>query len=464
MLHFVSEACYTSRCEGLLKAFTQEVKMRFEIVQGDEQLSSHSGLALAGVILDRSSIRKRLDVVVLPEHPFPEISHGEVATAMIGLICVGKPDFDAIEAFRDDPFFTQSLGLDSVPSSPTLRQRLDSAKGAFNDIILEESAGVVGRLAPAITPCHGNLVAVNIDVSPFDNSKTKKEGVSWTYKKFDGYAPIFGYVGEEGYLANLELRPGSDHSQKGTETFLRRTLRYARLMSEATFLVRMDAGNDSVGNIRVCREEKAHYIIKRNLRRETPEEWLEIARECGELQEPRRGKQVWMGERHIERPGIEEPLRMVFCVRLRTMEADGQALLIPKIEVETYWTSLSDDVATVVELYRAHGTSEQFHSELKTDLDLERLPSGKFQTNELVLLLGMVAYNLLRLIGQESLREADAPLRKQVSRRRVRSVMQDLVYLACRLVRHARRWVLSFGKNCPWLKAWRRVYLRFAPG
>ena len=437
--------------------------MRFDIVEGDEQLSSHSGLALVGAILDRTSIRERLDAVVLAEHPFPEISHGEVVTAMIGLICVGKPDFDAVEPFRDDPFFTQSLGLDSVPSSPTLRQRLDSANGTFNDIILEESAGVVGRLAPVITPCHGNLVAVDIDVSPFDNSKTKKEGVSWTYKKFDGYAPIFGYVGEEGYLANLELRPGSDHSQKGTEAFLRQTLRYARLMSEATFLVRMDSGNDSLGNIKVCREEKAHYVIKRNLRRETPEEWLEIARECGELEEPRPGKQVWMGERYIERPEVDEPLRLVFRVTLRTTEADEQALLIPKIEVETYWTSLSDDVATVVELYKAHGTSEQFHSELKTDLDLERLPSGKFQTNELVLLLGMVAYNLLKLIGQESLREADAPIRKQVSRRRVRSVMQDLVYLACRLVRHARRWLLSFGRNCPWLKTWRRVYLRFAP-
>ena len=438
--------------------------MRFEIVQGDEQLSSHSGLALVGAILDRTSIRERLNAVVLPEHPFPEISHGEVATAMIGLICVGKPDFDAIEAFRDDPFFTLSLGLDSVPSSPTLRQRLDSAKGVFDDIILEESARIVGRIAPAITPCHGNLVAVDIDVSPFDNSRTKKEGVSWTYKKFDGYAPIFGYVGEEGYLANLELRPGSDHSQKGTEAFLRQTLRYARLMSEATFVVRMDSGNDSVGNIKVCREEKAHYIIKRNLRRETPEEWLEIARECGELKEPRPGKQVWMGEQYyVERPEIEEPLRLVFCVTLRTTEADGQALLIPETEVETYWTSLRDDVAKVIELYRAHGTSEQFHSELKTDLDLERLPSGKFQTNELVLFLGMAAYNLLRLIGQESLREADAPFRKQVSRRRIRSVMQDLVYLACRLVKHARRWTLSFGKNCPWLRTWRRTYLRFAP-
>ncbi|MBT9141481.1 MAG: hypothetical protein DDT30_02073 [Dehalococcoidia bacterium] len=97
--------------------------MRFEIVQGDEQLSSHSGLALVGAILDRTNIRERLDAVRLPEHPFPEISHGEVATAMIGLISVGKPDFDAIEPFRDDPFFAQSLGLDSVPSSPTLRQR-----------------------------------------------------------------------------------------------------------------------------------------------------------------------------------------------------------------------------------------------------------------------------------------------------------------------------------------------------
>ena len=181
------------------------------------------------------------------------------------------------------------------------------------------------------------------------------------------------------------------------------------------------------------------------------------------MEEPRQGKQVWSGERYIKKPGIKEPLRLVFRVTRRTMDANRQVLLIPEIEVETYWTSLNDDVATVIRLYRAHATSEQFHSELKTDLGLERLPSGKFQTNELVLLLGMVAYNLLRMIGQESLREADAPIRKKVSRRRVRSVMQDLVYLACRLVKHARRWTLSFGRHCPWLTTWRRVYLRFVP-
>jgi len=434
--------------------------MRFEIVQGDELLSSHSGLALVGEILDTVGLSKRLDKVALPDHPSPEISHGDVAKAMIGLICVGKPDFDAIEPFRDDPLFATSLGLDVVPASPTLRQRLDSVNGAFNDILLKESAKAVRRFAPVITPSEGELVPIDIDVSPFDNSDTKKEKVEWTYKKFVGYAPIFAYVGKEGYLANLELRPGSDHCQKGTKGFLEKTLRYARMMSDAPFLVRMDSGNDSLENIEVCRREKVHYLIKRNLRQESKEEWLKIAMESGELEESRAGKEVWRGERYVNREGIAELLRIVFRVTKRTVDANGQALLLPKVEVESYWTSLDVDVARVIELYHAHGTSEQFHSELKTDLDLERLPSGKFQTNELVLLLGMVAYNVLRLIGQESLQGDDVPIRKRVTRRRLRSVMQDMIYLACRVVRHSRRVALSFGRHCPWFDTWRRVYLQ----
>ena len=52
-----------------------------------------------------------------------------------------------------------------------------------------------------------------MDVSPFDNSGTKKEGVAWTYKEVDGYAPNFAYLGEEGYLIHCELREGKQHCQ-----------------------------------------------------------------------------------------------------------------------------------------------------------------------------------------------------------------------------------------------------------
>ena len=121
----------------------------------------------------------------------------------------------------------------------------------------------------------------------------------------------------------------------------------------------------------------------------------------------------------------------------------------------------------IIELYHQHGTSEQFHSELKTDMDLERLPSWKFDTNALMLSLGLVAYNLLRLCGQTALTENESlppeskmPLSKPVFRRRLRSVIHDLMYFAARLTKHSNRWGLSLWWSNPWRPACERVYAR----
>jgi len=102
-----------------------------------------------------------------------------------------------------------------VPSAETLRQRLDGAAGQFDRIIKETNAGLLS--AATLTPVKtelGEYVPVDMDVSPFDNSRTQKEGVGRTYKGMDGYAPNFAYVGAEGYMVNCELRPGTQHCQK----------------------------------------------------------------------------------------------------------------------------------------------------------------------------------------------------------------------------------------------------------
>jgi len=69
----------------------------------------------------------------------------------------------------------------------------------------------------------------------------------------------------------------------------------------------------------------------------------------------------------------------------RTIDKKGQFLLVTDIEVSMWRTNTDFTDREVIGHYHAHGESEQFHSELKTDMDLERLPSGKFETNELVL-------------------------------------------------------------------------------
>ena len=62
---------------------------------------------------------------------------------------------------------------------------------------------------------------------------------------------------------------------------------------------------------------------------------------------------------------------------------------------EGWWTSLDVSEEDVIQLYADHAASEQFHSEFKTDMDIERLPSGKFATNALVLGLSVLACNIL---------------------------------------------------------------------
>ena len=114
------------------------------------------------------------------------------------------------------------------------------------------------------------------------------------------------------------------------------------------------------------------------------------------------------------------------------------------------WTSTLPEKfspAEIIALYCDHATHEQFHSEFKTDMDLERLPSGKFDTNFLVCQLAAVAMNLLRLIGQNTLHEPNSPVRHAAKRRRIRTVMQEMMFKAARMIKHAGRSILGLGEK-----------------
>lgn len=434
--------------------------VRFNLEQSNELLVTPSGLAMVGALLSRTELASRLNAVAIPESLDPNISNHENIFSYVGLLCQGKTAYEDIEAFRDNDFFRLAMGLQQVPSCSTLRQRFNYAGTHVGPIIKEEMVGLLKKTELDLTPCLRNMVPIDIDVSPFDNSKTKKEGVSRTYKGFDGYAPIFAYIGQEGYCLHSELRAGSVHCQKGTVEFLSDTIYQAKQLTDAPLLVRLDSGNDAKDNIKVLvrPDTKADFVIKRNLRQELPQDWLETASTLGEGTEEREGKLVYYGSIDRDVKGIEKPVRIVYKITERTITAKGQVLLIPDVEAETYWTSLPDDPEVVIAQYHDHGTSEQFHSEIKTDIGLERFPSSKFKTNTLILHLAVLAYNLLRIVGQESLKVDDAPVRKQVKRRRIRTVIQNLITIATKLVYHARQHTLKFGSQSAWFATFTRVY------
>lgn len=445
--------------------------MKVKIQQSSEEINSIGGISLIGGIFNSLKNLKKVDFMQMAKVKTGKIKHSGILKTIAGLFALGKNDYADVTPFHGDVFFRDCLKLPAVPSEETLRQRLDELAQAqevpsvitFSNIEMLKKVSEFGTEKSE----HGKYIPLDIDVSPLDNSGSKKEGVSWTYKNHDGYAPIFAYLGTHGYMLNCELRPGSQHSNKDALKFIKHSLDMIEELGIdlKTILVRLDSAHDCAEIIEELMKRGAAFIIKRNLRKELKEWWLSLARRVGESKSSREGKTVFTGEvSHIKVAGREDltPIFATFEVTERTIDKHGQKLLIPDVEVNTFWTTLPEEAQTVIGLYHSHGTSEQYHSELKSDLGFERLASSKFATNSLLLLLAMLAFNALRLLGQSALKMKDALPRKfKVQRRRLRSVIQDLIYIACKRTRHSGSIFLKLGRHCPWFDVFRQLHAMY---
>ena len=289
----------------------------------DDRINAQGGLHLIGQLIEcHSGLRGAFGAD--PARRSDRISDADILLSQLGLLVQGRTHYEDIELFRlpgqgAEEHLAQCLGLAQVPSEAILRQRLktlaaDTKVAAQLDadnlaLIKHYRPGTLTVQGRRYTPC-------DIDVTPFDNSRSHREHLGRTYKGTDGFAPIMAYLGTQGWLLHHELRPGTQHCQKGTPEFLRQCLeRIDSLALKAPALVRMDSGNDSAENIALLRESKHAFIIKRNLRQENPVKWLSHAMAQGQPERPRLGKEVYIGTAEHHRPGGEsstqEPLPII---------------------------------------------------------------------------------------------------------------------------------------------------------
>ena len=193
------------------------------------------------------------------------------------LLCQAKTGFDSYrELEADREFYKLSLGLKKGIASPeTARQRMDylAENASIHTSVLDACVTMFGEMGIQPSPEEHGFVPIDADVSCMDNSNTHKELVSRTYAGYDGYAPMFAYIGTEGFLLDAELREGKQHSQKHTPDFLRELLYYGHKMTDKPLLVRLDSGNDSADNYGILLEDGSWFIVKRNPRTESKEEW-----------------------------------------------------------------------------------------------------------------------------------------------------------------------------------------------
>jgi|LSQX01.2.fsa_nt_gb hypothetical protein len=438
-----------------------------KLMQGSEEINSNGGLSFVKRLLDGNARMKDWDAE-LPAAANSCYPTSAIVRSAIGLMTAGNSSYADIEKFRSDFLFRRLAG-GSVPSQETFRQRLDAlAEKEWQRILDANVSDQLSRIQLTRINVGGEeLIPLDIDVSVFEDTFSHKEGVSPTYQKVNGFAPIFCYAGREGFMVANELRPGSQHSGNGAVEFLKRCI---AIMLQAGYearelLVRVDSGHDSSDFIEALSELGVKYLVKRNPRKESLEQLLDSIRYDETPEQVRPGKVIYRGVRSDRSPADFPGYSGFMVVEAieRTVLADGQALLIPSIELSSWWTNLPYSVRQCAALYRDHGTSEQFHSELKSDMGIELLPSGSLKTNALVLGLAAMAFNCLRFIGQAALGIAMPPVDDEEPaqlRYRLRTVLLDFIKVGCKIVRHANQLFQKFGKNCHNFFIMKEIYAR----
>ena len=122
--------------------------------------TANAGLALLG-----EAIRvAQLETAVASLGPYRGTGHAEVLTTYLGLLTLGKSDFEAAEGARSDPYFLAALGLERGISAARLRQRMDTFAMDYARALDRANQAFLERVQVPVTPLSTGHVALDMDL------------------------------------------------------------------------------------------------------------------------------------------------------------------------------------------------------------------------------------------------------------------------------------------------------------
>ena len=162
-------------------------------------------------------------------------------------------------------------------------------------------------------------------------------------------------------------------------------------------------------------------------------------RAAGVFDEVRAGKWVGLLDLKMERaPGrrAKRMLRLVVRVDRAHDRQEGPAPAGADIELEGWWTSLTTvAMADVSRLYKHHGTHEQFHSESRPTWTWKAAALGQVRHQRWSAASGGLRLQLPAPRPASGADRRDSPIRHPAKRRRIKTVLQEVMYRAAKVRR-----------------------------
>src|SRR5215207_1637347 len=368
--------------------------LRFE----DQKLTSFSGLLLFHLLFSRLQLKERLRRCFRPRR----VTAYDLPAIVLGLILhllLGFRQLRDATYYRDDPMVHRVLGLHRLPDVATVSRNLASADADAVACLRQ-----LGRQFVLERLVSLNLRRITLD---FDGSVIgtgrRAEGTAVGFNRNKkgqrSYYPLFCTVAQTGQVFDVLHRSGNVHDSNGAETFVQACVAFLQeALSGIQVEVRMDSAFFGDALVRRLEQMGVKFTISVPFERFV------------ELKSAIEGRRVWLplrsGRWYFElpwKPKSWEHRHRFLVVRSQTTVRDPGPvqldLFVPQVvgwEFKVVLTNKSQGARSVVDFHDGRGAQEGVFAELKSQGQLDYVPTQRLAGNQIFLLCAILAYNLNR--------------------------------------------------------------------
>lgn len=419
----------------------------------DQQLTSFSGLLIFAQLFDRLGLKGRLSTCFDHLKINSIYGHATVVMVLIVHLLLGYRKLQELRYYDDDPLVKRVLALKQLPDVATVSRILSTTDKESVQLMRQLIRSEVSTRLQRMTPTR---ITADFDGSVCGTSR-KAQGTAVGYnKKKKGqrsYYPLFCTIAQTGQVFDVLHRPGNVHDSNGARSFILACIAALREALPGVIIeVRMDSAFFSDEIVSLLEAMQILYTISVPFER--------FAELKGKINNRTFWHRAYTDTRYFQlwwKPKCWDTKRRFLFVRTREAKQRKEPLQLNMFEPYEYGYQFKVIVTNqrlsahkVIVLHNGRGAQEAIFAELKSQAQMDYIPSNRLTANQTYILSAVLAHNLNRELQMS----ASEPVRATTEQRepwwifkRLETLRNTIIHRAGRLVRPQGRLILKLSAN-----------------
>ena len=370
-------------------------ELRFE----DQKLTSFSGLVLFQPLFKHLGLKRQLTDCFRHLKVSPIFGHGLIVLMLIVHLLLGYRRLRDVRFYQDDPMVRRVLGVFRLPDVATVSRTLAGMDA--------RSVEQLRRLNRRLVTDRLSLLALSRVTLDFDGSViatgrfAEGAAVGFNRKKKGqrSYYPLFCTVAQTGQVLDVLHRSGNVHDANGAEAFIRGCIHEIRaVLPNSIVEVRMDGAFFSDAIVCMIEAEGVEFTVSVPFER--------FAALKGIVEQRKRWYELddrWSCFETRWKPKSWDRRHRFVCIRQRHRVQHKQPvqlnLFVPYehgYDFKVIITNKTLSAKNVLKYHNGRGAQEGVFAELKSQTQMDYVPTRNQVGNQVFLIAALLAHNLNR--------------------------------------------------------------------